>query len=97
LRFAIIFRSVSGSTAAFSFRSRALHLIDVETKLFAAAPDRSFAAAGSIPIAGAAPSSLSFAPDGARLYVGLNMTHETAVIDTATNVVARRVPVGIYP
>jgi YVTN family beta-propeller protein len=68
-----------------------------DVKLFAAAPDGSFAAAGSIPIAGAAPSGLSLTPDGARLYVALNMTHEVAVIDTATNAVVRRVPVGIYP
>jgi YVTN family beta-propeller protein len=68
-----------------------------DVKLFAAAPDGRFAAAGSISIPGAEPSGLSLSPNGARLYVALNMTHEVAVIDTATSTVIKRVPVGIYP
>lgn len=68
-----------------------------DVKLFTAAPNGTFGAAGSIAIAGAAPSGLSLSPDGSRLYVALNMTHQVAVIDTATNTVLQRVPVGIYP
>jgi YVTN family beta-propeller protein len=68
-----------------------------DVKLFAAAANGAFAAAGTIPIAGAAPSGLSLSANGSRLYVSLNMTHELAVIDTATNTIVRRVPVGIYP
>jgi len=68
-----------------------------DVKMFAAAPDGTFAAAGTIPIAGAAPSGLSLSADGSRLYVALNMTHELGVIDTATSTVVKRVPVGIYP
>jgi YVTN family beta-propeller protein len=115
-----------------NFNSRALHLIDVDTrtlkqtisisnsfvgvgfspagdriyvgggaandvKIFAAAANGTFAAAGAIPIARAEPSGLSLSPDGSRLYVALNMTHEVAVIDTATRAIVARVPVGIYP
>jgi YVTN family beta-propeller protein len=68
-----------------------------DVKLFARGAGGTFAAAGSIPIAGAAPSGLSLSADGTRLYVALNMTHEVAVIDTATSGLVRRVPVGIYP
>jgi YVTN family beta-propeller protein len=68
-----------------------------DVKLFAAAANGTFAAAGTIPIAGAAPSGLSLSADGSRLYVALNMTHEMAVINTSTNAIVRRVPVGIYP
>src|SRR5262245_38854772 len=63
-----------------------------DVKMFAAAPDGTFAAAGTIPIAGAAPSGLSLSADGTRLYVALNMTHELGVIDTATSTVVKRVP-----
>ena len=68
-----------------------------DVKLFTAASDGSFAASGSIPIAGAAPSGLSLSADGSLLYVALNMTHEVAVIDTATATIVKRVAVGIYP
>jgi YVTN family beta-propeller protein len=69
-----------------------------DVKLFAAAPSGTFAAAGTIPVSGgAAPSGLSLSPDGSRLYVALNMTHEVAVIDTATNTILGRIAVGIYP
>jgi YVTN family beta-propeller protein len=68
-----------------------------DVKLFSSAPDGTFAPAGTIPIAGAAPSGLSLSADGARLYVALNMTHQVAVIDTATSTIVKRVPVGIYP
>src|SRR5262249_38159954 len=50
-----------------------------DVKIFAAAPDGTFAAAGTIAIARAEPSGLSLSPDGTRLYVALNMTHEVAV------------------
>ncbi len=69
-----------------------------DVKIFTAAPDGTFAAAGTIPVSGgAAPSGLSLSPDGTRLYVALNMTHEVAVIDTAAKAIVKRVPVGIYP
>jgi YVTN family beta-propeller protein len=68
-----------------------------DVKLFAAAADGAFAAAETIPVSGGAPSGLSLSPDGSRLYVALNQTHEVGVIDTATNAILRRVPVGIYP
>ena len=68
-----------------------------DVKRFAMAADGSFAAAGSLPIAGAAPSGLSLSADGTRLYVALNMAHEVAVIDTQTFTLVKRVPVGIYP
>jgi YVTN family beta-propeller protein len=42
-------------------------------------------------------SGLSLSPDGTRLYVALNMTHEVGVIDTAARRIVARVPVGIYP
>src|SRR5262245_42888119 len=68
-----------------------------DVKIFAATGPDPFAANGTIPIAGAAPSGLSLSADGSRLYVALNMTHEVAVIDTATRTIVSRVPVGIYP
>src|SRR5262245_4671885 len=69
-----------------------------DVKIFASGATGTFAAAGTIPISGgSAPSGLSLSPDGNRLYVALNMTHEVAVIDTTTNTIVRRVPVGIYP
>src|SRR5262245_60003349 len=116
-----------------NFSTRALHLIDVDTralkqtisisnsfvgvafspagdriyvgggtsndvKFFKAAPDGTFAADGSIPISGGPePSGLSLSPDGTRLYVALNMTHQVAVIDTAARTLVARIPVGIYP
>jgi YVTN family beta-propeller protein len=68
-----------------------------DVKFFTRAADGSFAADGRLPIAGAAPSGLDVNPDGSRLYVALNMTHEVAVIDTTTRALLARVPVGIYP
>jgi YVTN family beta-propeller protein len=57
-----------------------------------------FAAAATIPISGgSAPSGLTLNADGSRLYVALNLTHEVAVIDTASRAIVRRVQVGIYP
>src|SRR5262245_19395402 len=66
-------------------------------KVFSLRSDGSYAAAGTIPIAGAAPSGVSLNRDGSRLYVALNMTHEVAVIDTTTLTIVKRVAVGIYP
>ena len=68
-----------------------------DVKIFRAAPDGTFAADGTIAIAGAAPSGLTLDASGSRLYVALNMTHQVAVIDTATRTILSRVPVGIYP
>jgi YVTN family beta-propeller protein len=68
-----------------------------DVKIFAAAPDGTFAAAGTIPIARAEPSGLSLSADGARLYVALNMSNEVAVIDTASKTIVARIPVGTYP
>jgi len=68
-----------------------------DVKIFDAAADGTFAAAGTIPIARAEPSGLSISPDGSRVYVALNMTNEVAVIDTATNTIVTRVGVGTYP
>jgi YVTN family beta-propeller protein len=68
-----------------------------DVKIFAASGPDTFAAAGTIAISGAAPSGLSLSADGTTLYVALNMTHEVAVINTATRAIVRRIPVGIYP
>src|SRR5262245_29380095 len=69
-----------------------------DVKIFAATGTGTFAANGTIPISGgSAPSGLSLSADGSTLYVALNMTHEVAVINTATRAIVRRVPVGIYP
>jgi len=68
-----------------------------DVKLFSRAPAGTFAAAGTIPIAGAAPSGLSLSPDGTRLYVALNLTNQVAVIDTTTSTIVQRVAVGTYP
>ena len=69
-----------------------------DVKIFKAAANGSFAASGTIPISGgSAPSGLTLDANGSRLYVALNMTHEVAVIDTATRAILRRIPVGIYP
>jgi YVTN family beta-propeller protein len=68
-----------------------------DVKLFSLTDAGTFAAAGSIPVANAAPSGLSLSPDGSRLYVALNMTHEVAVIDTSALTIIQRIPVGIYP
>jgi YVTN family beta-propeller protein len=68
-----------------------------DVKMFARAANGTFAAAGSIPIASAEPSGLSLSPDGSRLYVALNMANQVAAIDTATNTIVKRIPVGTYP
>src|SRR5262249_41635190 len=68
-----------------------------DVKIFRQQPDGSFAAGGTVVIAGSEPSGLSVTPDGARVYVALNMSNEVAVIDTATNTLVNRVPVGTYP
>jgi len=69
-----------------------------DVKIFSATGPDTYASAGTIPISGgAAPSGLSLSGDGSRLYVALNMTHEVAVIDTATRTIVQRIPVGIYP
>src|SRR5262249_43052513 len=68
-----------------------------DVKFFKAGADGTFAADGTIPIAGSAPSGLTLDASGSRLYVALNMAHQVAVIDTATRTILSRVPVGIYP
>jgi YVTN family beta-propeller protein len=69
-----------------------------DVKFFTRAADGTFAAAGTLPISGGPqPSGLSVSPDGSRLYVALNMTNEVAAIDTATNTLIKRIPVGTYP
>src|SRR5262245_43272917 len=68
-----------------------------DVKIFSATGPDTYAPAGTIPISGAAPSGLSLSGDGSRWYVALNMTHEVAVIDTATRTIVQRIPVGIYP
>ena len=69
-----------------------------DVKIFKAAADGTFAADGTIPISGgSAPSGLTLDANGSRLYVALNMTHQVAVIDTATRSMVSRVPVGTYP
>ena len=69
-----------------------------DVKIFKASSNGSFAANGTIPISGgSAPSGLTLDANGSRLYVALNMTHEVAVIDTATRAIVKRIPVGIYP
>src|SRR5262245_25709130 len=49
-----------------------------DVKIFDAAADGTFAAAGTIPIAGAEPSGLSITPDGSRVYVALNQANQVA-------------------
>jgi YVTN family beta-propeller protein len=69
-----------------------------DVKIFSTAADGSFAADGTIPIAGGPhPSGLTLDANGSHLYVALNMTNEVAVIDTATRTVLTRVAVGTYP
>ena len=68
-----------------------------DVRFFRKQPDGSFAADGTLAIAGAAPSGLAVSADGGRLYVALNMAHQLAVIDTATRAILARIPVGIYP
>src|SRR6185503_15247794 len=69
-----------------------------DVKIFKAAANGVFAADGTIPISGgAAPSGLTLDANGTHLYIALNMTHQVAVIDTATRQIISRVPVGIYP
>jgi len=68
-----------------------------DVKVFTRAADGTFAATVAIAIARAEPSGLSLSPDGSRLYVALNMTNEVAAIDTATNAIVKRIPVGTYP
>ena len=68
-----------------------------DVRFFALQPDGSFAANGTLPIAGAAPSGLTVNSNGSRLYVALNMSHQVGVIDTETRAIVARIPVGIYP
>ena len=69
-----------------------------DVKIFMAAADGTFAANGTIPVSGGPqPSGLTLDADGSHLYVALNMTHEVAVIDTATRQILARVKVGVYP
>ncbi len=68
-----------------------------DVKIFSATPNGLFAADGSIPILGAAPSGLALTAGGERLYVALNLLHEVAVIDTATRGIVSRIPVGTFP
>jgi YVTN family beta-propeller protein len=68
-----------------------------DVKFFKQAADGSFAADGTLGIAGASPSGLKVSADGSRLYVALNLAHQVAVIDTASRAIVARVPVGIYP
>ena len=68
-----------------------------DVKVFKRQADGSYAADGTIPIAGAAPSGLSMSADGHRLYVALNMANDVAVIDTASRAILKRIRVGTYP
>jgi YVTN family beta-propeller protein len=68
-----------------------------DVRFFKQLADGSYAADGTLPIAGAAPSGLTLNADGTRLYVALNMTNQLAVIDTATRAIVTRVGVGTYP
>ena len=68
-----------------------------DVRFFVRQTDGSFAANGTIPIAGAAPSGLTVNSSGSRLYVALNMSHQVGVIDTETRAIVARIPVGIYP
>jgi DNA-binding beta-propeller fold protein YncE len=56
-----------------------------DVKFFTRGADGSFAASGSLAIAGSAPSGLDLNANGSRLYVALNNTNRVAVIDTATH------------
>ena len=60
-----------------------------DVRFFRKQPDGSFAAEGTLAIAGAAPSGLAVSENGSRLYVALNMTHQPAVIDTTTRAIWR--------
>ena len=68
-----------------------------DVRFFTSAAGGAFVADGAIPISGASPSGLALNADGSRLYVALNLTHEVAVIDTASRTIVRRIPVGIFP
>ncbi len=43
------------------------------------------------------PAGLALSPDGARLYVALNLADSLAVVDVAANTVIQRVATGRYP
>ena len=69
-----------------------------DVKIFKAGAGGQCAADATIPFSGRPePSGLSLNPSGTRLYVALNMTHEVAVIDTATRAILSRIKVGIFP
>ena len=66
-----------------------------DVKFFAAGPC-GFAETASVKLAGAAPSGLCLAPDGATLWVALNLKHAVAAIDLATRTVTE-IAVGMHP
>ncbi|MBL8221835.1 MAG: bifunctional YncE family protein/alkaline phosphatase family protein, partial [Bryobacterales bacterium] len=63
---------------------------------FRLAASGEFAAAGSIAIAGSAPSGLALSADGKTLVVALNLKHSVAIVNTETRAV-EQVPVSNYP
>jgi len=67
-----------------------------DIKMFRRAASGEFAAAGSIAIAGSAPSGLALSADGKTLVVALNLKHAVAIVNTETRAV-EQVPVSNYP
>jgi YVTN family beta-propeller protein len=63
---------------------------------FFAAGAAGFAETASVKLASAAPSGLCLAPDGATLWVALNLKHAVAAIDLATHTVTQ-IDVGMHP
>lgn len=66
-----------------------------EVKMFRGA-ERGLQEAGTVKLAGAAPSGLCVSPDGKTLWVALNLKHAVAAIDLESKKVAE-VAVGMHP
>ena len=63
---------------------------------FLAATSSGTTGTASVKLPGSAPSGLCLAPDGATLWVALNLKHAVAAIDVATRKVAE-IAVGMHP
>jgi len=67
-----------------------------DVKIFQKQANGTFAADGSVTIAGGAPSGLALSPDESKLYVALNMRNSIAVVDVKTRTFTE-IAVGTYP
>ena len=67
-----------------------------DVKIFQKQANGTFAADGSVTIAGGAPSGLALSPDESKLYVALNLRNSIAVVDVKTRTFTE-IAVGTYP